>query len=48
MKYKNIETGNIIDTPFEITSQTWLPVSKPKKPAKDAEPTKEAPKEGKD
>ena len=48
MKYKHIKTGNVIDTPFEITSKTWLPVSKPKKPAKDAEPTKEPPKESKD
>ena len=48
MKYRNIKTGNVIDTPFEITSKTWLPVAKPKKPAKDDKPPKEAPKEGKD
>lgn len=44
MKYKHIKTGNVIDTPLEITSQTWLPVEKPKKPPKNAEP----PKEGKE
>lgn len=47
MKYKHIKTGNIINTPFEITSKTWLPVEK-KKPPKDDKPPKEAPKEGKD
>ena len=40
MKYKHIKTGNIIDMPFVITSKTWLPVEKPKKPPKDAEPPK--------
>ena len=40
MKYRHIKTGNVIDTPFKITSKTWLPVEKPKKPPKDAEPPK--------
>lgn len=44
MKYKHIKTGNVIDTPFEITSKTWLPVEKQKKPPKSTEP----PKEGKE
>lgn len=41
MKYKHVKTGNVIDTPFEIKSKTWLPVEKQKKPPKNAEPTKE-------
>ena len=50
MKYSHIKTGNVLDTPFEITSKAWMPVAKPKKPAKDDKPPKDAepPKEGKD
>lgn len=35
MKYKHVKTGNVIDTPFEIKSKTWLPVPEKKGKAKD-------------
>lgn len=31
MKYKHVKTGNVIDTPFEVKSKTWLPVPDKKK-----------------
>jgi len=41
MKYKHTKTGNILFTPFEIRSKTWLPVPEPEEhPEADAEKEK--------
>lgn len=37
MKYKHTKTGNILFTPFEIRSKTWLPVPEPEESPAAAE-----------
>ena len=42
MKYKHTKTGNILFTPFEIRSKTWLPVPEPEESPAAAESTSSA------